>query len=825
MRCANCGNDLAPDDSTCSACGQPVGVPAGSEPATPEPEAPAPPAPTVAPTVRAPTPTGPPIAGPPTIGPPVTGPPLAGPPLAGPPFTGGPGATRPTLRQRAFADRPLGYPNPLVWLRSGILRDWRGPVGALVSTWFYLPVAVYLAGVGAVVFGVGGLVVGGLGLHGLVPEQLHSAPVIGTAIDGFLSRSGGIVVGLLGLLLGAVGGFVAGLVLPWAKTVNDPLNLAGALLGIVVSAALLGVGYTLYRVVLERWLLHVAGARRLSWRESQLLTPILRGCARDLGLPNVPRLLIDDRGDSNAYAYTRHLVVNKGLLEEFDYHTGAIAAVLSHELVHWRNGDAVTSAFVRGVALPLYLVYSAATWVMRKFPHPLIKFLIVVSFWPVLVTVKYVVMPLQAMDTRRAELRADQGAVLTGHRAGMRRVLGRHRSFEGGRSGWDEAVCATHPPAELRLEQLEAPGKAYPLPEDALTRERADDEVPSPEDALILRATRNLVFAPPIRGSRTGWAAVGATMLACFLVLGVLAIVQWQFFRPQDALLAYFDALARHDMVAAQRVADTTSGGLGRQATSVLPPDVVRAPDYQPPSQVTVTNVVTNGDDASADIGFRLGDTTQTAQLTLKRNTHATGGIFHGWHIVGGLSELAVTAQGIPTLQVNGVDVATEGRGYLLATAAPGVYKVTVPDNPLSQAPPVSVVVGLNDQAERNAATVTLALKPAANDQISQLVQQQLNSCAQQKVPAPAGCPFEDSFYGDLVGDVRWVITAFPQLEISLASPTDAQVRTRENGHAVLTGQRRNYLGNAAPFSDTVTFSVSGTVSVDGNQLAWHQQT
>ncbi len=766
MQCAGCGTELEVADAPCPTCTEP-------EP-EPEPEPPA--------------------------AVPVTAP-----------------ATRPpTRRQRAFADRPPGYPNPFVWLRSGILRDWRGPLGALISTWFYLPVAIALAVYGAVALGIVGFFAGGLGLHGLVPQQLHSAPLVGTAIDGFLSRSGGILVGLLGIVLGMVGGFLAGLLLPWTQTVHDPGTLAGSLLGILVSAVLLGIGYTLYRVMLERWLLRLSGARRPSWRESQLLQPILQQCARDLGLPNVPRLLVDDSGDANAYAYTRHIVVNKGLFEEFDYHRGAIAAVLSHELVHWRNGDAVTAAFVRGVALPLYLIYMVPTWVMRKYPHPLVKLLMIWLFWPFLLTVRYVVMPLQAMDTRRAELRADQGAVLTGHRAGMRRVLSRHRSFEGGRTGWDEAVCATHPSAELRLEQLEEPGRAYPLPEDAALREPAGDERPVPEDPRLLLATRTLVFAPVTRASRTGWIAIGATTVVCFLLLGVLAAVQWALFSPENAVSEYFDALARHDGVAAQRLASDTGSEV-----SALPPEAIRASGYQPPSQVTISSVTAKGDDAVAVVTFRLGDQPASARLTLKRDTRATDLVFHGWHLVGGGSVLAVTAPGTTSVRVNGVDVATpRGEGLYLA-APPGLYQVSVPDNPLTEAPPVTVAVDLTGQGRL--AQLSPVLKPAASDKINQSVRQVLDRCAAQTVLEPAGCPFGYNLYGDLVGPAHWTITTYPQLDISLNGPTQARVSTRTEGQVVVSGTR-SYFGGTGPFTQALTFSVGGTATTDGNSITFNPQ-
>jgi Zn-dependent protease with chaperone function len=71
---------------------------------------------------------------------------------------------------------------------------------------------------------------------------------------------------------------------------------------------------------------------------------------------------------------------------------------------------------------------------------------------------------MQAAAIRRAEFRADQGAVHAGHRDGIRLVLERvQRSFDGSRNGWDAAICASHPPNEHRLDRLERPGQDYPL--------------------------------------------------------------------------------------------------------------------------------------------------------------------------------------------------------------------------------------------------------------------------------------------------------------------------------------------------------------------------
>ncbi|HEY8473599.1 MAG TPA: M48 family metalloprotease, partial [Natronosporangium sp.] len=343
----------------------------------------------------------------------------------------------------------------------------RGVFGALVATWFYLPFALFVAVVSAVVLGLVGFG-GGLAISRRdIPAVIGGLPILGDAIDSFLLRGGGVVGGLLGALLGLVLGFVGALLWFWAgQFADDPLAGLGWAIGVVAAGLLLGGVYTLYRVASEPVLLRAAGARRLSRREQALLLPIVLVCARRLGLPNHPPILINDDAEPTAIAYTRHIVLSRGLLKEFDYDREVIAGVVSHALVHWRNGDAISATFVRGVALPLYLIYGFAGWVTQKAKHPLVALVLWALLWPVLLTVRFFIMPLQAADARRAEYRADQGAVLAGYRDGLRRVIARlGNSFEATPNGWSQALSATHPASELRLERLEDPSRQYPLPD------------------------------------------------------------------------------------------------------------------------------------------------------------------------------------------------------------------------------------------------------------------------------------------------------------------------------------------------------------------------
>ncbi|GAB3156303.1 zinc metalloprotease HtpX [Micromonospora sonneratiae] len=368
---------------------------------------------------------------------------------------------------RLFSHRPARYGSVASWLVAGTFRDWRGITAAFIGGWLNLPFAVLMAVFG----GVSGAFYGFVGTIMLALDPslnpMADLPVIGTATQSSLFQAGGVLGALIGAVVGTISGFLFGLLGIWALLYqHDPAVAFGAFIGQVITAAILAGIYTIVRIAAEPWFLKLGGARRMSRREADLLMPIVHECAERLHLGNVPMVLMDDSRDVNAYAVTRHIVINQGLLDEFNYEREPIAGVIAHELAHWANGDSVNSIFVRGVALPLYIGYTIVTAIMRVVRSPLIQGLLLLIAWPITVTVQRFVVPMEAADSRAAEYQADQAAAMAGHRAGIRQVLARlRRTVDGSRNGWDLAICASHPPNELRLERLEEPGRTYPLPD------------------------------------------------------------------------------------------------------------------------------------------------------------------------------------------------------------------------------------------------------------------------------------------------------------------------------------------------------------------------
>lgn len=124
-------------------------------------------------------------------------------------------------------------------------------------------------------------------------------------------------------------------------------------------------------------------------------------------------------------------------------------------------------SITKGVALPLYLMHELAWRLLHRTRLRPLHMLIRVLFWSIIVTTRFLVIPIQARTWRDAEYAADRAAADAGYADGLRRALTVIRaSFDGGQSGWDEAILATHPPTELRLERLEHPARRYPLRDD-----------------------------------------------------------------------------------------------------------------------------------------------------------------------------------------------------------------------------------------------------------------------------------------------------------------------------------------------------------------------
>ena len=350
----------------------------------------------------------------------------------------------PDVGAAGFSGRP-GRSGVAGWVWDGVQRQGLAFVAALLICWGGLAAMIAAAFVFAVVGGLVGFfgvaiarALQGGAFSDFLPDwifALSTTAQFGAVIAGFV---GGLVAGPAAVLSMIVGESVAA---------GSVLTYVGRLLPGLVLGLLLLLGL----IVFEPWVLRLRGARRMSRREAERVDGIAGGVLRAYDLREGPDVLVNDAPEQNAEAWTRHVVIYRGMWESLD--DDELAGVLAHELHHWRAGDAIGSNFVYSCAAPVLLIYEGA-WRVASL-HPVLALIVWFFAWPIWVSVRFVLVPVLALSSRRQEYEADRAAVRAGFGEGLYRALEQVRDIEAGGSGWSRTVAATHPPTELRLEAIE----------------------------------------------------------------------------------------------------------------------------------------------------------------------------------------------------------------------------------------------------------------------------------------------------------------------------------------------------------------------------------
>ncbi len=353
---------------------------------------------------------------------------------------------QPLLRQRESRREgvPPMYQDGTQWLHSGFRRHRPAVIVGLIFGW----TGAWIAFWGA----MGGAILGVLIGFGLSNRSL---PVFTTFGAG---QAVSVLTIIGGFILGAIGGFVAVIVFLCVH----PLSLFGSFVAGVVLTVLLVAGSASF----ERLGLRMRGYRRLSRDEVRHVAPLVKSAADAMELPGLPRFAIADQVIPNAWTHMRTVVLTKGLLQTLD--DGEIEAILIHELAHWGSGDAVGVRCVWAASWPVTVIYNLGSMINGDRPRnsmglrvtvssafrPIIAWLIA---WPAWIIVRVIIAPLMAASQRRYEYQADATAYTLHYGPQLSSALRKIGAFETGRTGWEAAMTATHPPVELRIEALQVP--------------------------------------------------------------------------------------------------------------------------------------------------------------------------------------------------------------------------------------------------------------------------------------------------------------------------------------------------------------------------------
>lgn len=366
---------------------------------------------------------------------------------------------------------PANYDDGVQWLRNGFRRHPAAVWIALVFGWTGVWVAFWGAMIGVI---VGLLIVAGVETD---PTLAHDFFNLG------IGQSVTVLAVLAGVVLGAVGGFLAVLRVLFVD------QLRQIILALIAGAVFSGITVVVI-AAFERTGLRLRGYRRLSRDEVRRIAPLVKAVADAMALPALPRFAMADAVIPNAWTHMRTVVLSTGLLQALS--DDELEAVLAHELHHWHSGDAVGLRMVWVAALPLALIYDFGVWLSGgnqqaaspeevgvRLPRGLLALMGWIIAWPAWIMTTLIIAPVLSRSQKKYEYEADAAAAAIGLAAPLASALRTMGAFESGRTGWERAITATHPPIELRVEALQER-----LPDDA---EYQEDELRGPTRDEIVR--------------------------------------------------------------------------------------------------------------------------------------------------------------------------------------------------------------------------------------------------------------------------------------------------------------------------------------------------
>jgi Zn-dependent protease with chaperone function len=265
-----------------------------------------------------------------------------------------------------------------------------------------------------------------------------------------------------GFFVGLAGGF---LVVVRFLVLNHPVAAAVS----IASGAVIAVIITVVMAVCERLSLRLRGYRRLSRDEVRRIATIVKAVADDMDLDALPRFAMSDSMVPGAWTHMRTVVLSTGLLSSLT--DDELGAILAHEFHHWRSGDSVASHIIWAASLPLALIYNVGMLLAGRTPDQKpgqkqsggkgpITFGKLVGWaiaWPAAILIRLVLVAVTSSWQRQAEYEADAVAAAIGRGAALASALRKMGAFEAGRTGWEQAMAATHPRTELRVEALQPP--------------------------------------------------------------------------------------------------------------------------------------------------------------------------------------------------------------------------------------------------------------------------------------------------------------------------------------------------------------------------------
>jgi len=297
------------------------------------------------------------------------------------------------------------------------------------------------------------------------------------------------------------------------------------------------------------------------------------------------------------------------------------------------------------------------------------------------------------------------------------------------------------------------------------------------------------------------WSLVGAALLSGFGI--TVAILNSTLYSAGGFVHSYLDSLARHDADGALELSGPSAAGGG--STELLVTDAMgELSDIQQVSDVA-------NEDGTHTVTYTYVAAGEPGRTTFEvEHTGAKFGIFTTWSFVTRpLGVIYMTVLHTDDFTANGVALVTPAQNdpapYLVFT--PGNYEFTH-DSTFLEAKPVDVL------ADEPGAGVPAALSATANARFIRDVQKEiddyLDTCAEQEVLQPTGCPFGQLISNRIASTPAWNIAEYPVIAIKGGDKANEWVVPPTAGAAHLTVDVRSLFdGSVTTFDEDVPFGVS----------------
>lgn len=279
----------------------------------------------------------------------------------------------------------------------------------------------------------------------------------------------------------------------------------------------------------------------------------------------------------------------------------------------------------------------------------------------------------------------------------------------------------------------------------------------------------------------------------------------------EDIVRAYYAALTARDADKAIALFAPGYDGNGNSDTALLNSRTLRHPGYLPPRNVRLGKVdpatsMTRAQppDRAVLVTYEANGRPYRQELRLIPYDSETGE--NSWRIADPLLPLVVLSEAGTPLAA-GTPVPTDRS----VVAFPGAYTVTLPDQPLVDAKPVTLLAGPTDGRR-----LMPTLRAGAQQAIQQPVRQYLDACANRTEFQPDDCPYEFVPQHIPAERVTRRIVAYPAVQIEIGSSGELMVRTVTPGQVEITAD-----ASPSPGPYTTPFTVHGRARLTGDGFAF----